>query len=267
MTKPTALIALLVLPACGPRIAELVPVTENGQVLQDRTEAEIGLERSEVEAERARLAEERALDGTAALASCTPALCDAVARGELAIGMNESQVLAATGTTSDAWAFRDSGGITVMTARLGTAVSPGDAISEIAYISLQNGSVSAYTYREPQGFRTVTSPEDGTLDATANARAEALLRQGDGYAAGGQLDLALDRYDRADVLRPNHPETTLRIASTLDKTLRPLEASIQYQLFIHQMELELIGARGEAAARIAEAIALARERIVVIEQR
>jgi hypothetical protein len=33
------------------------------------------------------------------------------------------------------------------------------------------------------------------------------------------------------------------------------------------MELELIGARGEAAARIAGAIARAHERIIVIERR
>jgi hypothetical protein len=79
--------------------------------------------------------------------------------------------------------------------------------------------------------------------------------------------MALDRYDRADVIRPGDAETNLRIASTLDKQLRPLEAIMRYQLFIHQMELERIRARGEAAARIAEAIALAHQRIIVLERR
>ena len=113
----------------------------------------------------------------------------------------------------------------------------------------------------------VASPADATPAARAAAQADALLRQGDEYAAAGRLDLALDRYDRADVIRPGDSETTLRIASTLDKSLRPIEAIMRYQLFIHQMELEKINARGEAAAKIAEAIARAHERIIVLEQR
>ena len=88
------------------------------------------------------------------------------------------------------------------------------------------------------GVRTVNSPEDATYAGRSAARADALLEQGDEYAAAGSLDLALQRYDQADILRPGHPETTLRIATTLDKSLRPMEATMRYQLFIHQLELE-----------------------------
>jgi len=239
---------------------------ENGQVLPDRTSAVVTQAGADVQLERSRLADERSLTGATALATCTPDLCDAIARGEIAIGMTEAQVMAATRTTGDAWDVRDSSGMTTMTARSGLA-APGDAVGEVAFVSLQNGRVSAYTYREPQGYRTVTSPVDATLAGQAAARADALVREGDEFAAAGRLDLALDRYDRADVIRPGDPETTLRIASTLDKQLRPFEAIMRYQLFIHQMELEKIEARGEVAARIAEAIARARERVLILEQR
>lgn len=261
--KKIILPLLLLLPACGPRLA---PVMQNGSVLPSTSDAVIEDARAQGEAERARLAEQRAASGTAALATCSPAICDAVARGELAIGMNEAQVLAATRTTADAWDTRPSGALTLMSARL-VGAAPRDAVGEIAYVGLQNGAVSSYTYREAQGFRMVSNPADATLAGRAAAQADALLRQGDEYAAAGRLDLALDSYDRADVIRPGDSETNYRIASTLDKTLRPIEAILRYQLFIHQLELEKIGARGDAAAKIAEAIARARERIIVIENR
>jgi len=57
-----------------------------------------------------------------------------------------------------------------------------------------------------------------------------------------------------------------RIATVLDKELRPIEALIQYRLFLHQLELENIEARGDAAAKMADAIARARERIIVLEK-
>lgn len=100
-----------------------------------------------------------------------------------------------------------------------------------------------------------------------DVQADQLLREGDAYTAANALDLALARYDQADILRPGHAETSLRIARVLDKQLRPVEAIMRYQLFIHQMELEKIHAHGEVAAGIAEAIARARERVVVLEKR
>jgi tetratricopeptide (TPR) repeat protein len=180
--------------------------------------------------------------------------------------MTEAQVLAATRTTPHAWDTRRNGRAMMMTgARDGRG--PRDAVAEIALVSFQNDVVASYTYREPQGFRTVASAQDATFAGRAAARADALLRQGDELTASGDLARALERYDQADILRPNHPETTLRIATTLDKQLRPIEAILRYQLFIHQMELERIRAEGEVAASIAEAIARAHERIVVLERR
>ena len=235
-------------------------------MLPNQSEAIIEQARVEGEFERARIAEERGASATAALATCLPSICDAIARRELAIGMTEAQELAATGTTAAAWDTRFSGAVTTMTSRVG-AFAPSDAVGEIAYVGLQNGVVSAYTYREPQGMRMVSSPADATLAGRADARARALLELGDEYAAAGRLDLALQRYDQADVIRPGDADTNLRIASALDKQLRPFEAIMRYQLFIHQMELEKIDARGDAAAKIAEAIARSHERIIVLERR
>ena len=101
----------------------------------------------------------------------------------------------------------------------------------------------------------------------AAAMADMLLREGDDYVARGEFDLALNRYDRAQVLRPDDPVISYRVATTLDKQLRPIEALIQYQRFLHQLELEKIEARGDAYAKLAEAIAHAKERIVVLERR
>lgn len=103
--------------------------------------------------------------------------------------------------------------------------------------------------------------------ADAWCTAEELLRQGDEYTAAGRLDLALERYDQADILRPGDAQTNLRLAQVLDKQLRPLEALMRYRTFVHQMELERLRAEGDVAANIAEAIARAHERIIVLERR
>ena len=57
-----------------------------------------------------------------------------------------------------------------------------------------------------------------------------------------------------------------RIATVLDKALRPVEALIRYQLFLHRLDLERIQAVGEAYANIAAAQIAARERIIVLER-
>lgn len=252
--------------ACGPHIRPLERTMENGEVLHPRSDEVVEQARVQGEMERERIASDRAASVAAALASCTPEICDAISRGELAVGMTEAEVLAATRTSQAAWDTRGAQGMLTMTARDG-AQPVSDALSRIAYVNFRNGQVTSYTYREATGFRTVSSPEQATYAGRTAARAQALLEQGDEYAAAGRLDLALASYDQADILRPDDPQTTLRIATTLDKSLRPYEASMRYQLFIHQMELEKIRARGEVAANIAEAIARAHERIIVLEQR
>jgi tetratricopeptide (TPR) repeat protein len=264
--KIAALALVATAAACAPHIRPLEQTIDNGDVLRPEGDAVVERARVEGELQRERLADQRAASMETALATCTPEICAAISRGELSLGMTEAEVLAATRTTPHAWDTRGSGGVMMMTSRL-DGKAPSDAVAHIAFIRFSDGEVASYTYHEPQGFRTVTTPYDATFAGRAAARANALLEEGDGYAAAGRLDLALERYDQADVLRPNHPETTLRIATTLDKTLRPIEAILQYQLFIHQLRLETIEAKGEAGAKIAEAIARAHERIIILEQR
>jgi hypothetical protein len=257
--------ALLAAAVGGCGYAKPRPIMQDGQMIDSRTDQVVAAARYEGEAERQRLEAERVAIAAAAMSGCAPELCQAVTRGELSLGMTEMQVLATTRTTHDAWDVRAAGGATVMTPRHGA--QPGDAQAQVAFVNLQDGAVRSYTYREPHGFRTVATPADATAAGRSAAMADAMLREGDDYTARGDLARALDRYDRADILRSNHAGTTLRIASTLDKQLRPLEAIMRYQLFIHQMELEKIHARGEAAARMAEAIALAQQRIIVLDRR
>ena len=210
-------------------------------------------------------AEERDAIIAHAMADCTPAVCEALVRGEVAIGMNETQVLAATATTDAAWSIRYAGDATVMMPA--TSLSPPtDVVGDLVVVQIANNGVSRYAYQEAQGVRVVDSPYDATTEGRAEALADALLQEGDDYAALGDFESALNRYDRASILTPGNPMIDFKIAESLDKALRPYTALIQYQLFLHRMRLETIEARGEAAARMAEAIALAQQRILILER-
>ena len=189
-----------------------------------------------------------------------------VPRGEVALGMTEAQVLAATRTTDGAWSVRDAGATSVMVPASVTS-APRDVVGELAMLQLSNGRVSSYSYREAQGVRVVASASDATTAGRADALADMLLREGDDLVARGDFNGALNRYDRAQVLRMNDPVVDYRIATVLDKQLRPIEAQIRYRLFLHKLELEKIGAVGAANAQLAAAIAHAKERIVVLEKR
>ncbi len=263
MRKRTSiyLITALALAACAPKRVHERPVIHQGDRIREPVVSEAG----DAAAHGARLVSSRDSLTALALATCEGDLCEAVTRGEVALGMNEAQVLAATRTTAEAWAIRDAGDATVMVPR-NMDHGPGDVVAELAMIQLRDGRVSTYSYRESQGIRVVSTPADASTRGRADDLAEMLIREGDDYAARGELDAALDRYDRADVLRPNDPELTYRIATVLDKSLRPIEALIRYKLFLHQLELERIGAYGDAYAQMAAAIAHARERIIVLER-
>lgn len=258
-----ALAALSV--ACAPKRVHQDPILENDDRVPDAA--------SQVQGAAAAAASQQATQqmtrdsiAAAAMASCAGDICAAVTRGELALGMNEAQVLAATRTTYDAWTVRRSARSTVLVPR-SPELAPSDAMGELAMIQVADGQVRSYSYREAQGVRVVSSPEDATVDGRAAAMADMLIREGDDYVARGEFDMALNRYDRAHVLKPADPTITYRVATTLDKQLRPYEAAIQYRLFLHQLELERIDAYGDAYARMAEAIAHAKERIVVLERR
>ena len=267
MTKQIAAAALLALgaAACGPRMRPIEPLQPNGAIVPSRTDEVIARAAEEGREERMRISEEHDRAMGAALAGCTPALCDALARGELAVGMTGAQVFAATRSAPGAWEERGGGGYTTLTPR-DPAFAPSDAVAEVAFVTLENGRVRSYAYREPQGVRLVASPADATAEAQARARAAALLREGDDFALRGDFVRALDRYDRADVISPNDLMTTLRMARAADKLLRPREAELRYRLFLHQLELEKIRVEGEAYASIAAAIAEARSRIIVLER-
>jgi hypothetical protein len=181
------------------------------------------------------------------------------------LGMNAAQVLAATRTTEGAWQFRGAPSAQVMVPA-SIEAPPRDALGEIALVQLRDGRVSTYSYREAQGVRVVAERADATTEGRASALAEMLLREGDDFTARGDLQAALDRYDRAQILRPGDAIVDYRIATVLDKQLRPIEALVRYQLFLHKLEIEKIEARGRASGYLADAIAQARQRVIVLEK-
>ena len=261
-----ALALLATAAACGPRMQPVRPIQANGAIVPSRADETVERARARGEAERARLAEERGRNEGSALASCGGATCEAIARGELALGMTRAQVLAATRSGGAAWETRGDGRTTTLVAR-DEARLPADRVAPVAYVTLEEGRVRSIAYQEPEGVRLVASAADASQAGRSRARAAALLREGDDFAARGDFRAALDRYDRADVIDASNPETTLRIARALDKQLRPYEAAIRYRLFLHQLELQRIEAQGRAYAHLYAAAAEARDRIVVLERR
>ena len=265
---PTIFITALAASACTtPKRIEEGPITvmRNGDRVDSPTRA--------VDAATTR-ALEAGIEGrerrdsitTVAFATCAPTVCAALGRGELALGMNAAQVMATTHTTDIAWTARRSGGIAVLTPRTSEAeAAPRDAVAPIALVQMAGGTVASFTYREPQGLRTVTGPAD--VNEANRIRAVALVKEGDALAAAGDFSSALDRYDRASVVDQADPLLQYKMASSLDKLLRPREAELRYLLFLHRLELEKIEASGNANAKLADAIVQARQRLIVLEKR
>jgi hypothetical protein len=198
-----------------------------------------------------------------ALGDCSADVCAALGRGEIALGMTEAQVMAATRTSDQAWTTRRSGGTSVLTPR-DVDAGPRDAVGPVVLVQLASNRVASLTYREPQGLRTVSSAADAS-DAN-RVRAAALTREGDALAAAGDFTSALDRYDRASVVSRADAELQYKMATSLDKLLRPVEAELRYRLFLNQLEIQRIDAVGNANAKLAAAIVNARERLVVLER-
>ena len=265
MINRTMVLGLMVLAACSPKRIQQQPIMQMGDKVPD-SDNRIAVASVESEADRRAITMRRDSIAIAALAGCTPAICDAVGRGELALGMNEAQVLAATRTTDGAWTTRRSAGSAVLVPRSVDAL-PRDMVANVAMVQLRNGQVASYTYRDARGLRVVDSPADVTADARTAAMADALIREADEMVANGDMAGALDRYDRASTLKPQDAMLEYRIASILDRSLRPVEALMRYQRFLHQMELEKIEAHGDAYAKLADAIARARERVIILEKR
>jgi tetratricopeptide (TPR) repeat protein len=258
------ILPVLALAACSPNRVNERPILRNGDRVASADAAVAAARQDATRSEREATAQRDAI-AAAALSNCAPEICAAITRGEVAIGMTEPQVLAATRTTEGAWHVRDAGGATVMVPAA-RAASPRDAVGQLAMVQLANGRVASYSYNEAQGVRLVAAAADATTQGRANALADMLVREGDDYMARGEFNLALNRYDRAHVLRPMDAMTEYRIATTLDKQLRPIEALIRYQLFLHRLEIEKIQAVGEAYGNLASAIAHARERVIILER-
>ena len=85
-----------------------------------------------------------------------------------------------------------------------------------------------------------------------------------GYAGGPiQVRTLLAKFG----LRGDDALLTYKVAQLLDQQLRPVEALMRYQKFLLQMELQRIDAQGTRNAKLAEAIALAQQRVLVLDRR
>ena len=263
---PTVFITALIASACAnPKRVDEAPITvmRNGDRVSAPTRS---MDAATTQALDAQIAGRNGRDSltTVAFASCAPTVCAALGRGEVTVGMNEAQLLTATRSTEIAWSMRGGSGVTVFTPRDPDA-SPRDAVGPVALVQMTNGSVASITYREPQGLRTVTAPSDAG-DAS-RMRAIALVTEGDALAAAGDFTAALDRYDRASVVNRADVELQYKMATSLDKLLRPVEAELRYKMFLNQLEIQKIDAQGNANAKLADAIARARERIIVLDKK
>ena len=250
--------------ACAPypqRVRE-APVMVNGDKVPA---ADAATASPMIAAERAAM--KASVDSIYAVATigCAAATCESIARGEIALGMNETQVLAATRTTPSAWVMRTTGGEGVMVPAMRTA-PPSDKVGEVVMVQLDGGRAAVLSRRGPQGILVSSRPQDATAAGQAKASAAALIREGDDLVASNDLAGALNRYDRASVLDPDAGETQFKAARLLDLQMRPQEALMRYQRFLLSLDIERIRAQGDASAKMAEAIAMAQQRIVVLEK-
>jgi hypothetical protein len=255
---------LLALTACAPRRINEQPILRTGDRVES-SDATVQAARTDALRTQREATARRDELAANAMANCAPAVCAAIARGEVALGMTESQLLAATRTTEAAWNARDAGTATVMVPTSFSA-APRDAVGELAMVQLRSGLVTSYSYHDAAGVRVVSNSEQATTSGRAAQTADMMIREGDDFTSRGDLKAALDRYDRAQILKPNDAQIDYRIATVLDKELRPMEAQIRYQLFLHKLELEKIEANGRANAYLADAIAQARQRVIILEK-
>ncbi len=257
--------AAVVLAACnGPRRVRERPIMTNG----DRTPSQdriIAGAAAEGFSDNAMLTQSRDSVYAKAVATCRGTICASVVKGEISLGMTPAQAMAATRTAPAAWTVRESGAATVMVPRV-LGNSPRDATGEVVMVQFDDERVNAVSYRETQGIRVVSSASDTTTDGRATAMADALIREGDQFNAAGDRARALDRYDRALAMKRADAMLEYKVATMLDLQLRPVEAQIRYKRFLQSLEIEQIRARGDANAQLADAIARAQQRLIVLER-
>jgi hypothetical protein len=255
----------VLLAACnGPRRIRERPIMTNG----DRTPSQDRIiDRAGADASIANSRTTQARDSVyaRAVATCKGTICASVVKGEISLGMTLAQAMAATRTAPSAWTVRDAGAARVMVPRV-LGSSPRDATGEVVMVQFDDDRVNAVSYRETQGIRVVSSAADTTTDGRATAMADALIREGDQFNAAGDRARALDRYDRALALKRADPMLEYKVATMLDLQLRPVEAQIRYQRFLQSLDLERIRVQGQANAQLAEAIARAQQRLIILER-
>ena len=147
-----------------------------------------------------------------------------------------------------------------------TRSAPADRLGEMVMVQLDGPRTAVISRRGPQGILVASRPQDAGATAMAKQAAAQLVREGDDLVMANDPDGALNRYDRASVLDPEAGEVQFKAARLLDLQLRPQEALMRYQRFLLSMDIERIRAQGEANAKMAEAIALAQQRIVILEK-
>jgi tetratricopeptide (TPR) repeat protein len=272
MTSSSRAFALLALAsaaslaACnGPRVVQERPVLMTGDRVAMADDAIADARAREAQARLDRQMTHDSLTA-AAVASCAPAICDAIGRGEVALGMTRAQVMAATRSAPEAWSVRRTGSSIVMTPASLDAM-PVDAQGTVALVQFNGEQVASVARRDRTGLRVESRAEDTTRAARTTALANALVREGDDFVAAGDRTLALERYDRALVLSPDDAMLNYKVGQLLDQQLRPVEALMRYQKFLLSLELQRIDAVGTQNAKLAEAIALAQQRIVVLDRR
>ncbi len=253
------------LAACnGPRRIRERPIMTNGERTPSQERIIAGAA-AEGFSDNTMLTQARDSVYAKAVATCRGTICASVVKGEISLGMTPSQAMAATRTAPAAWTIRESGAATVMVPRV-LGNSPRDATGEVVMVQFDDERVNAVSYRETQGIRVVSSAADTTTDGRATAMADALIREGDQFNAAGDRARALDRYDRALAITRADPMLEYKVATMLDLQLRPIEAQIRYQRFLQSLEIERIQARGQANAQLADAIARAQQRLIVLER-
>lgn len=255
----------VLLAACnGPRRIHERPMIQNGERTpsQDRIIASAAADGM---SDNAALTQARDSVYAKAVATCRGTICASVVKGEISLGMTPAQAMAATRTAPAAWTLRESGAATVMVPRV-LGNSPHDATGEVVMVQFDDERVNAISYRETQGIRVVSSAADTSMDGRSAAIADALIREGDQFNAAGDRVRALDRYDRALALKRADPMLEYKVATMLDLQMRPVEAQIRYQRFLHSLEIERIQAQGTANAQMADAIARAQQRLIVLER-
>lgn len=201
-----------------------------------------------------------------ATTSCAPDVCAGIHAAKVVLGMTEAQVLAASRTTNGAWNVWRTGNHSVMSPAFANAY-PRDVVGVLNNVQLENGLVVSISRQERTGPYVVTTTSDTSAAARTGALAQALIREGDDYVLAGNRALALERYDRALILESNNAMLNYKVAELLEQQLRPQEALMRYQKFLLQMDLERINAVGIQHAKLAEAIALAQQRVIVLDRR